>query len=106
MMHAAPCLLTDLVRQIIHRKERKGHPDERRRERAESILILLLEGNRSNTQIINALGVAHKTIADAVQILLDEGYAYTWLHSQGRPSRWFGLTRRGLARAKMLKEMQ
>lgn len=106
-MSAVPLLLQDLVRQFMHSKESREYPDERRKERAELILILLLEGNLSNTQVMTALGVAHKTTADSVKILLDEGYAYTWLQpANGRPHRWFGLTRRGLARAKMLKEMQ
>lgn len=103
--HISP--FQSIIGQIIGHKDTPEQVDERRFVRAESILVEMLDGNRSMKELAEKMGSSRGTIADSVKLLLDSGHAYTWTTTHNsRPRRWYGLTDKGVSRAKMLREMQ
>ncbi len=76
---------------------------ERHQERAERELIAMLDRNVTIKDLIAVIGLQRKTVTDDMAILESNGYVASWI--AGR-LKWFGLTKSGVARAKILREMQ
>lgn len=107
-----PPLLGALVRQLMQLDARpSAQMTERRRQRIETMLALLLEhGDLSRLQFAKLLGLDPHTITNSARYLIDDGLASTWV-TRGRSGgntaevRWYGLTHAGRAWAERLKEM-
>ncbi len=107
-----PPLLGALVRQLMQLDVRpSAQMTERRRQRIETMLALLLEhGDLSRLQFAKLLGLDPHTITNSARYLIDDGLASTWV-TRGRSGRntaevrWYRLTHAGRARAERLKEM-
>lgn len=76
---------------------------ERQQERMERELIALLDRNRNTKEMHETIGVERTTIAIDMARLEKLGYVASWMVSR---TKWFGLTHQGVARAKILREMQ
>ncbi|MDX9716299.1 MAG: hypothetical protein RBT67_02895 [Thauera sp.] len=81
---------------------------EKRRARLESALVALLtNGNLQISRLADLIGVSDSTTRDDGATLVDEGLVTTWIVRRGTTTqRWYGLTPRGVDRAKELKEME
>lgn len=105
--HHAP-LLGVLVGQLLGAdrapSQRVG---EKRRARLESALVALLtHGNLQISRLADLIGVSDSTTRDDGATLVDEGLVTTWIVRRGTTTqRWYGLTHRGIDRARELKEM-
>lgn len=98
---AAPSILQSMLLQITIAPPDCG--SERQQERMEAELIALLDRNRSTKDLHETIGVERTTIAVDMARLEKLGYVAVWTVDR---SKWFGLTPKGVARAKILREMQ
>lgn len=76
---------------------------ERQQERMERELIALLDRNRNTKEMHEVIGVERTTIAIDMARLEKLSYVASWMVDR---SKWFGLTPKGVARARILREMQ
>lgn len=76
---------------------------ERQQERMEAEIVALLDRNRNTKALCETIGVERATIALDMARLEKLGYVACWMVNRAK---WFGLTPQGVARAKILREMQ